>query len=129
MSKMATPTTEASEAAVPQAAKKTFPLNSGRLTGIVMRRVAKELGLSVSASLEDMRQIVSGEIEAAGREPRNVRVELTESERGTKIALRDEEGVFLECHPEDLDADGASEGVRERDGEQRGGGDEGGRRR
>ena len=68
-----------------------------------MGRLAKELGLNVSASLEDMRQIVSGKIEAAGREPRNMRVELTDSERGVIISLRDDEGAFLVCQPEETE--------------------------
>ena len=97
-------------AIVPRGTKKTFPLNSGRLTGAVIRRVAKELGLTVSASVEDMRQIVSGKIESEGREPRNVIVEVTESETGTMVALRDDEGIFLECHPDDEDSEVSREG-------------------
>jgi hypothetical protein len=62
---MAMPTTEASEPVVPRGTKKTLPLNPGRLTAAVMGRLVKELGLSVSASLEDVRQIVSGKIEVA----------------------------------------------------------------
>ena len=72
-SEMAMPMTEASEPVVPRGTKKTLSLNSLRLTVAVIGRLTKELGLSVSASLEDMRQI-----KAAGREPRNVRVELTD---------------------------------------------------
>ena len=34
--------------------KETLLLNSGRLTATVMGRILKKLGLSVSASLEDM---------------------------------------------------------------------------
>lgn len=65
----------------------------------MLRRIAKELRLDVSASVEDLRQIVSGQIESEGREPRNVRVELLESDEGTTVTLQDEEGVFLECTP------------------------------
>ena len=54
------PTIEASEPVLPHGTKKTLPLNSGRLTAAVMGRLGKELGLSVLASFEDMRQIVSG---------------------------------------------------------------------
>ena len=106
-SEMAMPTTEVSEPVVPHCTKKTLPLNSGRLTAGVMGMLAKELGLSVLATLENMRQIVSGKIEAAGREPRNVRVELTDSERGVIISLRDDEGAFLVCQPEETEGRGA----------------------
>ena len=69
--------------------KAAFPLNSGRLTGSVLRRLARP----------DLRQIVSGKIKSDRRKPRNVRVELSESEEGTTVTLQDEEGVFLECTP------------------------------
>ena len=52
--------------------KKTLLLNSRRLTATVMGRMAKELGLSISASLEDMRQTVSKKIEELGHELKNV---------------------------------------------------------
>ena len=41
---------------------RNFPLNSG-LTARVVRRIAEELELNISASLEDTRQIVGGKIE------------------------------------------------------------------
>ena len=72
-----------------------------------------------------MRQIVSGRIEPEGREPRNVIVEVTESETGTMVALRDDEGIFLECHPDDEDSEVSREGGGE--GELGGGDGEGGR--
>ena len=73
-----------------------------------MGRMAKELGLSFSASLEDMRQIVSRKIEELGHEPKNMRVDLEESERGVVISLRDGEGTFLECYPEETGDEEAS---------------------
>ena len=80
-----------------------------------------------------MRQIVSGKIEAAGREPRNVRVELTDSERGVIISLRDDEGAFLVCQPEETEERGAGHegggsGEEEGDGELGGGASHGGGR-
>ena len=35
---------------------RTYPLNSRRLTASVVGRIAKALGLAISASLEDMRR-------------------------------------------------------------------------
>ena len=42
---------------------RNFPLNSGRLTARVVRRIAEEVELNISAWLEDTRQIVGGKIE------------------------------------------------------------------
>ena len=60
---------------------RNFPLNSGRLTARVVRRIAEELQLNISASLEDTRQIVGGKIED-GTKTANVRVDLAETENG-----------------------------------------------
>ena len=79
---------------------KTYPLNSRRLTASVVGRIAKALGLAISASLEDTRQVVGGKIEEMGRQPRNVQVELSETEGGVVISLRDDDGAFLESQPE-----------------------------
>jgi hypothetical protein len=79
---MAAPTTGTAEEV--EARGQTFPLNSRRLTAAVIARVARELGLSVSASLEDLRQIVGGKIEEMGHEPQNVRVTLSET-RGLPV--------------------------------------------
>ena len=57
---------------------RNFPLNSGRLTAGVVRRIAEELELNISASLEDTRAARS----RMGRKPQNVRVDLAETENG-----------------------------------------------
>ena len=96
---------------------KTLPLNSGRLTATLIRRIARGLGLDISASLEDARQVVSGEM---GREPQNVRVDLTDTDRGMVIHLRDERGVIMESQPEEStvedERDDAEDGRSMRDG-------------
>lgn len=96
---------------------KTFPLNSRRLTASVIGRIARELGLQIAASLEDTRQVVDGKLEEIGKQSQNVRVELRESERGVAITLRDEEGVVLECQPEEESGDGADVETEEGGGE------------
>ena len=94
---------------------KTYPLNSTRLTASVVSRIAATLGLP-KASLADSRQMVEGSL-AEEREPRNVQVELVESEGGLTIRLRDAGGIFLEIPPEQRDGEDAGEdGSREKDG-------------
>ena len=123
---MAAPAEDSVEEIVARAPNtKTYPFNSRRLTASVMGRIARELGVGGSASLEDLRQIVGGEM---GHSPWNVQVDLAETERGVVIARRDDEGLFLECQPGELedgdeergtgggDADGGGGGARERDG-------------
>ena len=73
---------------------RTYPLNSGRLTGAVVTRIAEGLGLPRSASLEETRQMIEGKL-SEEHEPHNVLVEQTEAAAGTVICLRDDSGVFL----------------------------------
>ena len=101
---------------------KTFPLNSRRLTASVVSRIAKELGLEISASLEDTRQVVSGKITEMGRQPQNVQVDLVESGSGVVITLRDDEGVFLMSQPEDREDEGGDDAVSMRNAVGVGGG-------
>ena len=74
------------------------------------RRLAKELGLEISASLEDTRQVVSGKITEVGRHPQNVQVDLVECGRGVVITLRDDEGAFLMSQPVDREDEGDGQG-------------------
>ena len=75
---------------------RTYPLNSKRLSANVIGRVAKELGLSVSASLAHTRVMVDGKL-AEEHELRNMQVDVIERGPGVRtIKLRDENGMFLE---------------------------------
>ena len=85
-----------------------FPLNSGRLTATIVTRIAKGLHLPQSASLEETRQMIEGEL-LSEREPRNVQVIIEEAAPGVTISLRDESGVFLEIAP-DEPGDGGKSG-------------------
>ena len=99
-SAMATETAEAAGDEGPRASARTLPLNSRRLTASIVNRIAKELGVTGTASLEDLRQIVEGQVEELGHSPPNVRVELVETDRGVVVSLQDDKGTFLECEPE-----------------------------
>ena len=102
--------------------EKTFPLNSGRLTTTIVTRIAKGLHLPQSASLEETRQMIEGELSAV-RELRNVQVDIEEAAAGFTIRLRDEGGVFLEVLPDEPsdgeksgEASNAEEGEESEDG-------------
>ena len=113
---MSTDTGERGKRVVDPRGRKTYPLNSTRLTASVVSRIAATLGLPM-ASLADSRQMVEGTL-AEEREPHNIQVELVESEGGLMIRLRDAGGIFLEIPPEQRDEEDAGEdgGGREKDG-------------
>ena len=76
----------------------TFPLNSRRLTARVIKGIARELGLDVSAGTrEDILLTVEGKLGDVGREPQNVRVDITEYDGMTIAVLCDEQGTVVEC--------------------------------
>lgn len=66
-------------------AVRTFPLNSRRLTGQVVQRIAVALGLP-KGPLADVRQMVEGSL-SEERETQNVQVDMVDSESGTVIRL------------------------------------------
>ena len=53
-----------------------------RLTASAMGSIARELGVSGSVSLEDLRQMVGGQLEEMGHSPWNVQVDLAETVHG-----------------------------------------------
>jgi hypothetical protein len=85
---------------------KKYPLNSRRLTALVVHRIAAALELP-KAPLADARQMVEGFL-SEDHEPQNVQVDLVESEDGSIMRLRDANGVFLEVAPGDSDGGDAS---------------------
>ena len=100
-------------------------LNSRRLTGAVIKRVARALELPTAAALEDIRQMIDGKLSEQGRDPRDVQVIQTEVEAeadtdtdavgGVAIELRDSTGPFLTIDPDaetELDGDGGRETPR-----------------
>ena len=84
----------------------TFPLNSRRLTARVIKGIARELGLDVSAGArEDILLAVEGKIGDMGREPQNVRVEITEYDGKTIAVLRNEQGTVVESTLEEAQSE------------------------
>ena len=94
--------------------RRTFPLNSARLTASVVTRIAEGLELPLSASLEETRQLIDGKL-SAEREPRNVQVDLLDAASGVTIRLRDASVAFLELPPQEQGSseDRATGGSRE----------------
>ena len=75
-------------------------LNSRRVTRTILRSVAAGLGLPTTASVEELRQIIDGQLTERGRGPRDVLVEVERRPSGTEgsgcVRLHDGEGMFLE---------------------------------
>ena len=77
-----------------------FALNSRRLTGEIVNRIAAELGVPTGGALEDTRRMVEGALSDAGREPHNVRVCVLETDEGVAVRLEDENGIFTLLAPD-----------------------------
>ena len=75
------------------------PLNSRQVTTQTLRSVATSLGLPTTASAEDLRQMIDGQLVERGRQPRDVQVvvEATEAETPGRVLLQDGDGGFLEA--------------------------------
>ena len=48
--------------------------NSRRLTGAIIKRVARAMELLTAAALEDLRQMINGELATGGKDPMDVQV-------------------------------------------------------
>ena len=80
-------------------APKTLPLNSKRLTAVLIRQLARALEIPTTASLEDVRMLIDGKLEEMGHEPMNVQAVLRPGETVTNVALIGSDGQFLEAKP------------------------------
>lgn len=72
-----------------------LPLNSKKLTGLLLKQLARGLEIASSSSGDELRQLIEGKLEDGGHDPRNVQVLLQEVENGMEIMLQDDEGMFL----------------------------------
>lgn len=95
-----------------------LPLNSKRLTAVLLKQLARGLDVPATASPEEVRQLIEGKLAELGRDPRNVQVILRQVDQGTQVGLQDNEGVFLEVAqaPPDRErpAAGTEEGAKDR---------------
>ena len=72
-----------------------LPLNSRRITGQIVRRLALKLELPTAGSVEDTRQLIHRKLQEMGHELMNVQVVLRDTTDGLEINLQDADGVFL----------------------------------
>ena len=78
-----------------------LPLNSRRLTRVVIGRIAQVLDVPTTASTDKTLQMIEAKLCDRGKEPHNVQVIQGGAEQGSRIALEDDTGTFLEISPED----------------------------
>lgn len=74
-------------------------LNSKRLTGALLKQLARGLDLPSSTSGDELRQLVEGKVGDFGHEPSHTRVLIQPVEDGVKLRLQDADGVFLTVDP------------------------------
>ena len=59
-----------------------LPLNSKRLTGVLLKQLARGLEISTSASGNELRLVIEGKLRDQGHEPQNVQAVLEEADTG-----------------------------------------------
>ena len=81
----------------PRVVGKSLPLRSRRLTAVQLRKLAKALGVPMSATTEDLRLMIDGKLAEIYKEPQNVQVVIDDAGEGGVecLGLQDETGVFL----------------------------------
>ena len=72
---------------------RVLPLNSKRITAVLLRAIAQKLCLSCKGSLADLRLTIEGKLREEGKDTTSVQAIVQE----TRVLLIDEEGVFLEA--------------------------------
>ncbi len=74
-------------------ASRPLPLNSKRLSTVLLRQLSRRLGLPVAAAPDEMRVLIEGKLDELGREPGNVQVTLEDVAHGTR-GFRTTKGCF-----------------------------------
>ena len=103
-----------------------FPLNSKRLTASHLKRIAAAMGLptTASADIDELRQMIEGEVQSRGQEPRNVQVIVSGVGADSTLELCDAEGAFLEVEQEEPLEYGSGSGDDSRSGAEEGEGEQ-----
>ena len=76
-----------------------LPLNSKKLTGVLLKQLARGLEIPTTSSGDELRTLIEGRLGDMGRDPRNTQAVLQEAETGVNISLQDVDGVFLTVKP------------------------------
>ena len=96
--------------------RRFLPLNSRKLTTPLLKQLAKGLGLSTTASLEENRQLIGGKLEEMDREPKRTQAIVEKGTAGMKVT--EEDGVFMEVEPEEpVEGEEEESGDEEEDSE------------
>ena len=80
-----------------------LPLNSRKLTGVLLRQLARGLEIPTTSSRDELRTLIEGKLGDIGHDPQNTQAVLQEAETGANISLQDVDGVFLTVKPEKQD--------------------------
>lgn len=88
---------------------RSLPLNSKKLTSLLLQRLARRLDVPDAAPPEELRQAIKDKLSEMGHEPKTVQVCLQETGHGIRIGLQDAEGIFYDIAPEDPDGDPSHE--------------------
>ena len=70
---------------MPRVVGKPLPLRSGRLTAMHLRKLAKALGVPMSATIEDLRLMIDGKLAEMDKQPQNVQVVIDDAEEGRVV--------------------------------------------
>ena len=76
-----------------------LPLNSKRLTGVLLKQLARGLEIPTGSSGDELRQLIEGKLGDLGHDPRNTQAVLQEAETGVNISLQDADGIVLTVSP------------------------------
>lgn len=76
-----------------------LPLNSKKLTGVLLKQLARGLEIPTTSSGDELRTLIEGRLGDMGCDPRNTQAVLQEAETGVNISLQDVDGVFLTVKP------------------------------
>ena len=83
-----------------------LPLNSKKLTGALLKQLARGLDIPTGASGDELRQLIDGKLGDMGHDPRNTQALLQEAENGVSVSLQDVDGVFLTVEPLNVELPG-----------------------
>ena len=89
-----------SNGGVTTGAGRPYPLNSNKLTGVLLKQSARGLDIPTVSSGDELWQLIEGKLEELGHDPGNTQAVLEEVKAGVAISLQDVDGVFLTVEPE-----------------------------
>ena len=80
---------EESHTLPPELQVELMSLSSKQFTGAMVKQLAVDLGLPISGSLEDVRQLVAARLQERGHEPMKVQVMVSKSDQSATLVLED----------------------------------------